>query len=303
MKPLRALFFILLLGLAGQTVAQTYLNASARWYQRYSWTGFNANTVCYTTYHITGDTLVNDTLYYKVFNTGYCVNGTTEYDSLGNGTMVFDTTQNNSLYALLREQNKRFYKRQFTWNDELLSNFDLGTGGIVTDLVPYPSCGISNPSYTLLDTVCIGPLARKRWQISFSQYPLATYFIEGVGPSSGFLAPLCRNGCPECSYNLISFTLNGDTLYQGDCQLTLATNTASAALEWQQQDCQISCKAPVAGQLVLVSVDGRVLRQISTQAGVPASFAYQGLPAGMYVVHWQGNNGTRELRRIFHSGS
>jgi hypothetical protein len=50
-------------------------------------------------------------------------------------------------------------------------------------------------------------------------YPLAYYIIEGVGPSSGFMAPVCRNGCPECGYTLQSFTLNGDTLYHGNCEI------------------------------------------------------------------------------------
>jgi len=143
----------LCLGLSMASSAQNYLNATARWHQRYSWSGFNANTLCYSTFHITGDTLVNDTAYYKVFSTGYCVSGSVDYDTSGSSFWVYDTTQTSMLYTLLREQNRKFYMRQFSNPDRLLYDFNLGESGTVEQFTPYPSCGLSPPSYQLTDTV------------------------------------------------------------------------------------------------------------------------------------------------------
>ncbi len=300
---MRKVFIILLvcLGMSMALRAQTYLNSTARWHQRYSWSGFSANTLCYSTFHITGDTLVNDTAYYKVFNTGFCVSGSLSYDTSGSAYWSYDTTQTSIFYTLLREQGRRFYKRQFSNPDELLYDFNLGAGGSVEQFTPYPSCGISPPGYQLYDTVCIGSLWRKRWQVSFSQYPLANWLIEGVGPSSGFLSAICRNGCPECSYNLLSFTLNGDTLYQGDCLLNLSANQPESRVAWQHTNEQVRCESPLQGLVMCVSPLGQILAQRLVEPGTEAVFSLAGMASGLYHFSLRGMDG-RHLGqfRIFH---
>ena len=292
-------FLCLVLSMASS--AQNYLNATARWHQRYSWSGFNANTLCYSTFHITGDTLVNDTAYYKVFSTGYCISGSVDYDTSGSSFWVYDTTQTSMLYTLLREQNRKFYMRQFSNPDRLLYDFNLGESGTVEQFTPYPSCGLSPPSYQLTDTVCIGSLWRKRWSVSFSQYPSANWLIEGVGPNSGFLSAICRNGCPECSYNLLSFTLNGDTLYQGDCLLNLAVQEPESRVEWMHVNDILSCKAPTEGVFHCVSPLGQMLMQEPVKAGEEAVFSLTGMASGLYYFSLRGMDGRLQGQfRIFH---
>jgi hypothetical protein len=60
------------------------------------------------------------------------------------------------------------------------------------------------------------------------------YIIEGVGPSSGFFAPVCRIGCPKCVYSLQSFTLNGDTLYQGICEISAGIKPTNQDIKYGQ---------------------------------------------------------------------
>jgi len=287
MNKLAHLFLAVFALLSISVNAQDYLNHTARWHQRYAWYGFQANTECFNTYYINGDSIINDTAYYKIYNDGYCVLSHMEYDEFGVGTMVSDTNfYDNMFHLLIREQNRRVYTRQGTTTDYLLYNFELGATGITDEFTPYPSCGISDPSYTLLDTVCIGEIARKRWSVSFSQYPMANFIIEGVGASSGFLAPVCRNGCPECSYSLLNFTLNGDTLYQGNCSMpTLLTEQEPLdEVKWQQLPNEIICLPPSDGQFTLWTLDGKLLLQQKVKAHQAAGFRLDQQPAGMYIA-------------------
>jgi len=199
--------------------AQTYLNETARWNQTYSWSGFDAHNSCTSVYYIAGDSVINDTSYYKVNLQSLCYYTHTVYDSLGNSSQVTDTNATDGFSILIRETNKQFIQRNGE-SENLLYNFELNDFSAIESATPYPSCGIGSVSLMTHDTVCIGSIGRKRWMISMSNYPLANYFIEGVGPSSGFRAPICRNGCPECGYGLTSFVLNGDTLYHGNCSIT-----------------------------------------------------------------------------------
>lgn len=296
MKKSHVFTLLTLLAQSISLFSQSYLNPTARWDQRYAWYGFQASNTCYNTYYINGDTLINDTSYYKIFSEGYCINAHMVYDELGNGSMVEDTSYFDQLYTLLREENRRFYQKQGNNPDYLLYNFELGASGNTTEFTPYPSCGMSSPSFQLQDTVCIGDIARKRWSISFSQYPMATYIIEGVGANSGLLGPVCRNGCPECSYSLLNFTLNGDTLYQGSCSMPLSLPAAPIQEEvsWQQLPNEILCLSPTDGQLSLYTSDGRLVLQQKIKAHQGAGFRLDAQPSGAYIVRldYAGNRST-----------
>ncbi|MEZ5173144.1 MAG: hypothetical protein R2850_06485 [Bacteroidia bacterium] len=76
--------------------------------------------------------------------------------------MVFDTSSFQYVSCALVEHNASFYVRQLNNTDELLYNFDLPEMSLVSDASPFPTCGISSPQLSLLDTVCIGPIYRKR---------------------------------------------------------------------------------------------------------------------------------------------
>ena len=203
-----------------QIQSQNYLNETARWVQTYSWSGFTANTQCTTTYYFLGDSVLNDTTYLKLFQESLCYYTHTEYDSLWQPYQLIDTSFTTSFHSLIREAEKKIYRRNASYNEYQLYNFALPDTSRIDSVVNGSTCSLNSVYILDHDTVCIGSIGRKRWRVSQSSYPLAMYIIEGVGPSSGFLAPVCRNGCPECGYSLQSFTLNGDTLYQGICEIS-----------------------------------------------------------------------------------
>jgi hypothetical protein len=253
------LFFTLKLALVGQT----YINETARWTQSFSWTGFNANSNCRIIWFITGDSLVQNMHYYKLNKQELCYFTQMQYDSLGNLFQTTDTNSTNTFGMLLREEEGKFIQRSGE-QETVLYDFMVNDFTAITNAVQNPICGISNPSLMTHDTVCLGNNLRKRWLISPSQYPLASSFIEGVGPSSGFNAPICRNGCPECSYNLNHFELNGDTLYSGNCMALKTFNLPNKEIQVNVVNGMLWVDAPIRSRVELFSAVGELIENHST---------------------------------------
>lgn len=198
--------------------SQNYLNETARWKQSFYYNGMTNSTYCISDRFFNGDTLIEGKNYFLLFQNEECIFTKYTFDSLGNPIITKDTTNNTIFITFIREENKRIYTRTLSDAEVVRYNFDVPDNSPIDSVVKINGC-VSTGSVSILnhDTVCIGNIKRKQWTVSMSQYPLAQKIIEGVGPSSGFLAPVCRNGCPECGYSLLSFTLNGDTLYKGIC--------------------------------------------------------------------------------------
>ena len=217
-----------------QIQSQNYLNETARWVQTYSWSGFTANTQCTTTYYFSGDSVLNDTTYMKLFQESLCYFTHTEYDSLFQPYQIIDTSFTTSFHSLIREADKKIYRRSPSSSEYQQYNFSLPTMSPIDSVVYGSSCSMNSVYILDHDTVCIGNIGRKRWRVSQSTYPLAMYVIEGVGPNSGLFAPVCRNGCPECGYSLQSFTLNGDTLYNGICEISVGIKFTKQYVKYGQ---------------------------------------------------------------------
>lgn len=212
------LFLLFNLVLLNLCFSQNYLNETARWKQSFYYNGASNASSCISDRYFKGDTIIEGKKYYLLFYNDECIFTTTTIDSLGNPIITRDTTNTSSFISFIREENKRIYTRAFLEEEQLRYNFDVPDNTSIDSMVKFNACLTSSAvKIQNHDTVCIGKIKRKRWTISMSLYPAAQSIIEGVGPNSGFLAPICRNGCPECSYSLLSFTLNGDTLFKGNC--------------------------------------------------------------------------------------
>lgn len=198
--------------------SQNFLNETARWKQRFSYYGMTNSTTCISERYFKGDTTIAGKNYYLLFYSDHCILTIRTFDSLGNPIVTYDTTDVTSFLGFIREENKKIYIRDFADNEYMQYNFNITENTYVDSIVHNTSCGPQNSVRVLSkDTVCVGNTIRNRWRVSMSTYPLAFYIIEGIGPTSGFLSPVCRNGCPECGYQLLSFSLNGDTLYNANC--------------------------------------------------------------------------------------
>jgi hypothetical protein len=271
----------LLFALSWNLNGQTYLNETARWTQSYSWYGFNANSLCHSVWFIDGDSLILDTTYFKLYKQDSCYFSQLQYDSLGNPFQVTDTSSALILGMLLREENGKFIQRTGQ-QETMLYDFEMSDFTSISNAVQNPVCGLSNPSLMTHDTVCIGNSMRKRWIISPSQYPLASSYIEGVGPSSGFNAPICRNGCPECSYSLNFFELNGDTLYLGNCMPLQTSNLQNKEIQINFVNGKLVVDAPSLNRVELFSLDGSLIENLAGDSD-HAEFAIHTMVPGIYM--------------------
>ena len=266
-----------------QIQSQNYLNETARWVQTYSWSGFTANTQCQYVYYFSGDSVLNDTTYMKLFQESLCYYTHTEYDSLWQPYQLIDTSFTTSFHSLIREAEKKIYRRNASYNEYQLYNFAVPDTSRIDSVVNGSTCSLNSVYILDHDTVCIGSIGRKRWRVSQSSYPLAMYIIEGVGPSSGFLAPVCRNGCPECGYSLQSFTLNGDTLYQGICEISAGIKPIDQHVKFGQNQNSLWFDMDDDSCIELYDLLGkRKISQVVKKAS-RTSISMVGLDTGIYL--------------------
>jgi hypothetical protein len=278
--------FIFLWAFVFTCTSQSYLNSSASWWQQLTWSGIGGqSSITRLHYFMQGDSTLEGHTYYKLFQDGYTLATHQELDSLGMPYAVTDSIPINQLRALIREQGKKFLERQSDGTETILYNFDVSLGSPVDSMVSTVLCPQQNP--VVLQSqglVCIGTVARKQWMLSQTQYPSANSIIEGVGPNTGLYTPICRNGCPECGYQLLLFTLNGDTLYQGDCDL-------SASLEEQVVSPTINIRYGLESlelnwegeaTIELTDLMGRVHHTLTSNASL--SIPFDGLMQGHYIL-------------------
>ena len=279
----RLLFGIIIL-LCSNLSAQNYLNPTARWVQTFYYSGFTTSTTCRSTLYFQGDTTVNNLLYYKLFDNSECLVTTTQFDSIGEPFQVVDTNISTLFRGFVREESRKVFLMDINGNEAMRYNFGYPDFTSVDLVAPFGTCQPANSvSITTHDTVCIGNIGRKRWMVSMSQYPLAQYIIEGVGPSSGFLAPTCRNGCPECGYNLLSFVLNGDTLYQGTCSIPLSTIEPKSVPIINQTESIFSIKVDGLQSLDVFNLSGSLIASTKNSSSGQIDISLSSLSAGIYV--------------------
>lgn len=282
----------LFLLLAKVSFGQNYLNSTARWTQRYSWTGFNASTNCHFTLYFAGDSLQNGITYMKLFQDAVCINNQTTYDSLGNPILVSDTNETTSLRALLREENKKFLVLETNGSESMRYDFGRDNYTSIDSVAPFNTCfGGGAPMITTHDTVCIGSIGRKRWGISMSQYPNASYLIEGVGLNTGIFSPACRNGCPECSYQLLSFVQNGDTLYQGTCEIPASTQLPEESLHFFMNETSLFFESHAQKEVELFTLNGQRIGHYSSVGHAGLEIPKQFLPNGL--IFYRAKNGVK----------
>jgi Secretion system C-terminal sorting domain len=283
-----ALFILFIFVLSFSATSQNYLNETARWKQSFNYNGISTSTSCISERYFNGDTIIDGKKYYLLFYTDVCILNTRTFDSLGNPIIVSDTNNTTSFLTFIREENKRIYTRALLEDEFLRYNFDVPDNTPIDSVVKFTGCASSFVQILKHDTVCIGNIKRKSWAVSMSQFPLAQRIIEGVGPSSGFLSPICRNGCPECGYSLLSFSLNGDTLYKGNCIASGLDQLQKTDIRIYPNPCtdylSIEADVPVL-KYTIYKADGTLLAQQDVDnQGKEWSIDCREFPQGLYIL-------------------
>jgi hypothetical protein len=265
--------------------AQDYFNETAEWKQTFYYQNSSGSTVCHDRLYFNGDSIHNGTNYRKLFKDSECIISQMEWDSLGNVSWVSDTNYSTYQTAILREWDKKVFFLDGQGQEYLRYDFGQPDYTNINSVDSYYSCGFeTSVQIEAHDTVCIGPIGRKRWHVSWSQYPNASHFIEGVGPTSGFLAPVCRNGCPECGYSLDSFVLNGDTLYQGVCSIPAPVRETKPIAHTVIQTLEtLDVRYPGLTGMQFYNCAGQCIDNAKAYEKDRILFDIQSLPVGVYL--------------------
>jgi hypothetical protein len=281
---IRLFLLWLMLNICYSALSQPYLNQSARWVQKTEVTNSGYTTFCNSTLYFVGDSTINSKVYMKLNEFASCYVLPPDYDSTFNPPDTLDGTY---LRALIREENKAVYILDFTDNTErILYNFGMPDYTSIELVVSNSACQIEDSVLIEThDTVCIGNIKRKRWTISSSLFPIADYLIEGVGPSSGFIEAICGTNCQDCIATLLSFELNGDTLYQGNC----TSISAISKMDYKHSITQLNKQLIIEGigieQLLIYSSNFQMLVNQNCRKDTKLTIDCSKLPAGIYLYY------------------
>jgi hypothetical protein len=281
---LKNLLFLLAFLSCFNVVSQPYLNQSARWVQKTEVTNSGYTTFCSSTFYFVGDSTINSKVYMKLNEFASCYVLPPDYDSTFNPPDTLDGTY---LRALIREENKAVYILDFIDGTErILYNFGMPDYTSIELVVGNSACQIEDSVLIEThDTVCIGNIKRKRWAISTSPFPIAEYFIEGVGPSSGFLGGICGTNCQDCIATLLSFEMNGDTLYMDNCTSINAISKLDTKHSIKQLNNQIIIEGKGIAQLKMYDLSHHLIMQQHNNNVSQVAADFTLLPTGIYLYY------------------
>lgn len=206
--PFRSLFVAAALIAITSTRAQSYVpfpTDNAEWItERYVYLNVNQSSTTFTAYRLLGDTLVNDTVYHKLYETSQF-----EPNAL-------------RLVAGLREEDKRIYARRFDylglmnacqWTtdvDVMLYDYNLDSPGDSL-IIHHPSFGEMIFILQSVDSVQVDGAPRRRLNfqtVTFNCSLMPLSYIEGVGSERHVMDPLMQQDY-EHVFNLSCFKTDG----------------------------------------------------------------------------------------------
>lgn len=296
---MKILFTTCLLVISISSWSQQYLNQTAVWNQQFTLEGPRTYQVTYTKYYMNGDSLYNGKLYYKVFAQTLTIVKQGKFDSIGQPIVVTDTFRSNQFSRMIREDNKRFMQIVASGDERQLYDFNLNVGDLAGKAASHSCTPANEVVLNRYDTVCIGGKARKRWWLNMVPFLSATALIEGVGPNTGIFNPICNNTCPECSYFLQSFILNGDTLYKGSCSGAVGIIERKPQEEVQLAMLDDAIQISLTGNfnVDLYHISGALVYQAKAVEDKHL-IKYKGtLPAGVYLLQLHHGN-TRYAKKV-----
>jgi len=212
--------------LPGLLQSQTYIplpDSNAIW--RTNWSDMNCFIYGYPysqyQYLLSSDTLINGTLYNKVIRTGFispfCPPFSPYQPSIGYQGAYRNDIADQKVYLVLPDST----------NEILLYDFSLEVGDTLSGYFTFPD--FSPCSFLIVDSIeyiIINNILRKRMKITDENMCSSSYFIEGIGSSTGLLENLQSF---EGGGELICFVKNDSILYHGnpffECQIILSTES------------------------------------------------------------------------------
>ncbi|MHC1776689.1 MAG: T9SS type A sorting domain-containing protein [Lentimicrobium sp.] len=301
----KILFTILILMLAivtshAQTNVYHLFPDSAVWRVDYYYNNpfqFPCYARYYFQYYADGDTLINTSVYKKIYRSHVQV------DTLS-CTPPFNPPEapvSGYVGALKDDQlaNKAFFIFPDSNTDSLLYDYNLTTGDTLKG-IPVSYFFLSNPNLVVAstDSILINGQFRKRWNFGLTGHDAYPYIIEGIGSSVGLIEPVYSYAFDFTDRYLVCVKDNSETYYMSDynsmvgCELitngtsginltdklSLFPNPFSSVTNFQFRN-----NVTNAG-LSIFNAFGQQVRQLEGINGLEFTFFRDELPAGIYFL-------------------
>lgn len=274
--PYRQLLCIIALFGLGRSSAQNYVpfpTDNAEWITaRYVYLNVNQSTTTFSAYRLLGDTLVNDTVYHKLYETSQ-----------------FEPNASR-LVAGLREEDKRIYARRFDylgllnacqWTtdvDVMLYDYNLdGPGDSL--IIQHPSSGEMIFIVQSVDSVQVDGAPRRRLNlenVTFNCGTMPLSYIEGVGSARHVMDPFMQQDY-EHVFNLSCFKTDGVFRYSAFpdpplCDLATVGIDANGEsvknpLTARMVNDELLVNCPAADRVRVLDALGRMVADLSMRGG------------------------------------
>ncbi|OAV72874.1 hypothetical protein Barb6_00743 [Bacteroidales bacterium Barb6] len=188
--------------------------------------------------------------------------------------------------------------------DILLYDFGLETG----DPVSYCNQVGNYPSViSTIDTVKLGKTDRRRFRIAYESN-IGPYWIEGMGSTWRLFEPI-EYTTTGFNIRLVNFSLNGEVLYYNPDYPEWANGNPQSVAELPSYSPVRIYTDPVSGTFRIVSsglmnrisvydTQGRLCKETDCGGEADYSINSKGLPAGVYLVKVQMQNGKEETAKM-----
>ncbi|MBE2188054.1 MAG: T9SS type A sorting domain-containing protein [Bacteroidetes bacterium] len=292
MKTTITLLILTCISLTGfGQVYKPFPTSNAMWRENSG--GFQCSCCSDFQYTITGDTVINTFTYHKLQKTGV------KYleDWIGNCTsnIAYGINQYAGCFRNDSSNKLVYFIFPLTSIDTVLYDFNLSIGDTVPPSPLNDNGNIVN-IVTDIDSVYLGGVYRKRFQLDSCTFPQQLYYIEGIGSTFGLLSP---TGCPfEEIYNLLCYTENSLTVFPNN---TTTCSIVTSVNETTQINNKFSIfPNPTTGTLFIttelqsydISIFNSTGQLIQKRKIISNSILLDisDLPTGLFLIHFSENN-------------
>lgn len=292
MKNLLLISFIIIIPatLLGQAnIYHPFPDSNAMWTDRIYEPFCNMTYECsINQYTISGDTLINGTLYKKLTKSGYLISQNYQY-----------TFYSEYAGAYRQEINKKriyfFPPYGYPQIDTLLYNFDLHIGSSLplTYIYPVDWC---NSIVDSVDSVAVGDFYHKRFHISTQGTPplQPVWLIEGIGCTNGLFTGFCRGweGWQDLTCFIQNDTMSYPTPPNSDCSLitSIPSSQNSPSMTIYPNPVQSYfiiefSEAQKNAQILIMNLTGQIIQRHSVTSK-KVSIDLGNLASGIYLMRF-----------------
>jgi hypothetical protein len=247
----------------------------------------------YFEYYSTGDTLINSSVYRKIF-----VNEKQDTNTCW-GPYYLPVP---GYVGALKDDsiaNKTFFVFPNSTTDSLLYDYNLTVGDTIKGIISqYFNQSDTNRAVLTVDSVFTSGQYRKRWNFSQDEYGDSIFIIEGIGTSSGLLEPLypwelewtvrylicVKDSLQTYFTSNQNSTVGCKSIYTGTKELNLFSNFSIFPDPFSTDATLKADQGIKNATITIINIFGQKVKQIKNITGKEITIHRDNLSAGIYCL-------------------